>query len=127
QETCRDGGRWHPAAVQGRKPPVNAIRIALLAGLLGAVALIATACGRDIGDDCQTSVDCDPNGNRACDLSQPGGYCTVQGCNETSCPSSASCIRFFPAQYLSQMCNVACNPTCTPCAPGDPSCPCPDC
>jgi hypothetical protein len=76
------------------------------AGLLAALA--APACHRDIGDDCQTSVDCDPNGTRACDLSQPGGYCTIIGCDERSCPSSSACIRSFPVQYLS----TPCNPTC---------------
>ena len=34
-----------------------------------------------MGDSCQTSTDCDPNGNRVCDLSQPGGYCTILGCD----------------------------------------------
>ena len=38
------------------------------------LALCAVGCGHDIGDECQTSIDCDPNGTRSCDLSQPGGY-----------------------------------------------------
>ena len=64
-----------PAA---RTSPVKAIGPVAL----GLAMLLASACGRDIGDECQTSVDCDPNGTRACDLSQPGGYCTVLGCDE---------------------------------------------
>jgi hypothetical protein len=71
-------------------------------------ALLGGGCKRDIGDDCQTSVDCDPNGARACDLSQPGGYCTLLGCSETSCPGGSSCIRYFPEKYLSKPCLPAC-------------------
>ncbi len=74
-----------------------------------AFAAISTAgCGSQIGDSCQTSTDCDPNGNRICDLSQPGGYCTVMGCDETTCPSEATCVRSFPVQFLSKPCNPFC-------------------
>jgi len=67
--------------------------------LLSAFALLlllAPACGSDIGDSCGTNVDCAQDGTRDCDLSQPGGYCTVNGCDEKSCPSEAVCIRIFP-------------------------------
>jgi len=64
--------------------------------LLALFALSAAACGKDIGDECTTNVDCEQNGNRDCDLSQPGGYCTINGCDEQSCPSEAVCIRVFP-------------------------------
>jgi hypothetical protein len=59
-------------------------------------ALILPACGKEIGDSCSTNVDCEQDGTRDCDLSQPGGYCTVNGCDEKSCPSEAVCIRIFP-------------------------------
>jgi hypothetical protein len=59
-------------------------------------ALLAPACGKEIGDSCSTNVDCIQDGTRDCDLSQPGGYCTVNGCDEKSCPSEAVCIRIFP-------------------------------
>jgi hypothetical protein len=72
------------------------------------VAVSAAACGSQIGDSCQTATDCDPNGTRICDLSQPGGYCTVLGCDETTCPSEAACIRTYPAQFLSTSCNPFC-------------------
>jgi hypothetical protein len=78
------------------------------AALLLALALGAVSCGKQIGDDCQTATDCNPNGGRICDLSQPGGYCTVLGCDETTCPSEATCIRFFPAQFLTRPCNPYC-------------------
>jgi hypothetical protein len=76
------------------------------------LALTGIACGHDIGDECKTSVDCDPNGTRSCDLSQPNGYCTVVGCDETSCPSSSACIRLFPVSLLpaSAAPMVACDP-----------------
>jgi hypothetical protein len=94
------------------KRPVNAPR-ALVPGLALALALLGGACGHDIGDSCKTSVDCDPNGTRACDLSQPEGYCTIAGCDETSCPSSSICIRVFPTDLLPTptpmtMCDTAC-------------------
>jgi hypothetical protein len=73
-----------------------------------ALVLSGAACGRKIGDNCQTAADCNPNGGRICDLSQPGGYCTILGCNETSCPSEATCIRYFPVEYLSKPCNPFC-------------------
>ena len=80
------------------------------AGLLLALALAlgGAACGKQIGDDCQTASDCNPNGGRICDLSQPGGYCTILSCDETTCPSEATCIRFFPAQFLTKPCNPYC-------------------
>lgn len=62
------------------------------------------ACGRSIGDDCETNVQCNPQGARQCDLSQPGGYCTVEGCDLNSCPDDAVCVRFFPQQALVMMC-----------------------
>jgi hypothetical protein len=60
------------------------------------LALLAPACGKEIGDPCTTNVDCAEDGTRDCDLSQPGGYCTINGCDERSCPSEAVCIRIFP-------------------------------
>jgi len=60
------------------------------------LALLAPACGKEIGDECSTNVDCAQDGTRDCDQSQPGGYCTVNGCDEKSCPSEAVCIRIFP-------------------------------
>jgi hypothetical protein len=79
--------------------------LALMAGAL------AAGCGHQIGDECTTAADCNPNGTRSCDRSQPGGYCTIQGCDETSCPSEAVCIRYFPAQFLTEPCNPAAMPS----------------
>jgi hypothetical protein len=85
--------------------PNRAVTMMVLA-LTSALAL--ASCGKKIGDACQTAADCDPNGARICDLSQPGGYCTILGCDETTCPSEAACIRFFPVQYLTKPCNPYC-------------------
>ncbi len=93
-------------AAIGVQPPAVKPSLALFALLVVAVSSGA-ACKRQIGDDCKTASDCDPSGSRACDLSQPGGYCTIQGCNETTCPSEATCIRYFPAQFLTKPCNPA--------------------
>jgi hypothetical protein len=78
--------------------------------VLASFALFAPACGHDIGDSCSTNVDCAQDGTRDCDLSQPGGYCTVAGCDEKSCPGEAVCIRIFP--FLSP--GTSCSPE-TPC------------
>jgi hypothetical protein len=84
--------------------------------VVASVALLSSACGHDIGDSCKTAADCDPNGTRTCDLSQPGGYCTMAGCDEKSCPSGSVCIRYFPENLVEQtlvgqptkICNVEC-------------------
>jgi len=70
---------------------------------LGVLATLA-ACGRSIGDACLISTDCSATGDRSCDLSQPGGYCTVEGCDDHSCPSDSVCVRFFPIDFLTEAC-----------------------
>jgi len=98
------------------KQPVKRTRcvVVLLAVLLPVV--VAGACSHEIGDQCTTSVDCDPNGTRSCDLSQPNGYCTIAGCDQGSCPSSSACIRTFPTEFLEtppkgKDCDPACGGT----------------
>jgi hypothetical protein len=105
----------------------------VLATVIGAL-LVGGACSKQIGDECSTGADCDPNGHRVCDLSQPGGYCTILGCDEKSCPSEATCVRFFPSQFLTTPCNPLCEDQA--CAPEgvdggsadagstNPACPC---
>lgn len=70
-------------------------------------ALGAAACAKQVGDSCKTNIDCNIEGSRPCDISQPGGYCTVEGCNLNSCPDEAMCVRFFPSKYLTQPCDPA--------------------
>jgi hypothetical protein len=80
-------------------------RVVLMLVIVATAATVVSGCARKIGDECTTAADCNPNGTRACDSSQPGGYCTVQGCDQTSCPDEAACIRYFPAQYLTKPCD----------------------
>jgi hypothetical protein len=86
--------------------------------LLFVVVAAGAGCRREIGDECTTAADCNPNGSRSCDATQPGGYCTIQGCDETSCPEEAVCMRYFPAQFLTKPCDplAAENGTDTGCA-----------
>jgi hypothetical protein len=63
--------------------------------LLVAAAVSVVGCGHNVGDDCHTNVDCSPAGDRFCDTSAPGGYCTVDGCDVNTCPDEAVCIRFL--------------------------------
>lgn len=71
---------------------------------LAMTCLLASACGKEIGDECTTNVDCSNDGMRDCDLSQPGGYCTINGCDEKSCPGEAVCIRIFPYEAPGASC-----------------------
>ncbi len=54
-----------------------------------------SACTPDIGDDCVLSTDCSSRGDRLCDTSQPGGYCTQASCGPNSCPEEGSCVEFY--------------------------------
>jgi hypothetical protein len=72
--------------------------------LLLALAVLTASCGKDIGDPCTTNVDCAQDGSRDCDQSQPGGYCTINGCDELSCPSGSACIRIFPYEAPGASC-----------------------
>ena len=101
--------RWPVARVA---PVALFARLGRAAVLVTGVVLIALAgvgCGHNIGDGCSINTDCSPNNDRTCDLSQPGGYCTIEGCDQSSCPSDSACVRFFPEKFLSQPCDPACN------------------
>jgi hypothetical protein len=78
------------------------------ASLVVAAVLLCASCTKKIGDDCKTSIDCSQESDRLCDISQPGGYCTVEGCDERSCPDGAICIRFFPRLFLTKKCSDGC-------------------
>ena len=69
------------------------------------VALLATACSKEIGDECAISSDCDPNGERFCDRSNGDGYCTIQGCGAETCPDEAVCVRFFNGAFVNRPCD----------------------
>jgi hypothetical protein len=62
--------------------------------LLAALAL-AAGCKPKIGDDCKISTDCSAAGDRLCDITAPGGYCTVYNCEPNTCPVDESlCVEF---------------------------------
>jgi hypothetical protein len=66
--------------------------------LLGFAALaFAAGCTPRIGDKCTVSTDCSATGDRLCDITEPGGYCTVFNCEPDGCPDEAACINFGTA------------------------------
>ena len=73
--------------------------VMVLALLLGTVGL---ACAPKIGDSCSSSTDCSQNGDRLCDTTQPGGYCTVFNCEPDTCPTEGQCVAFD--QHLDPNC-----------------------
>ena len=74
------------------------------------LAFATGACGKEIGDSCTISTDCDPNGNRLCDPPQSSkdGYCTIQGCDYSTCPDEAVCVQFFTGSF-SKPCDPVCD------------------
>jgi len=78
-------------------PPSCLTRGFALRLVLG-LALGLAGCRPEVGDKCQTSVDCSQLGDRLCDISQPDGYCTIFNCEPkdsngaTKCPDEAVCI-----------------------------------
>ena len=73
--------------------------------------LISTGCAPKIGDSCGNSGDCSATGDRQCDVAQPGGYCTVQGCDPDTCPGSTLCVewRFNPGRTAETWCMKPCS------------------
>jgi hypothetical protein len=82
--------------------------------ILLAVLAVVGACGKEIGDACVQGVDCDPNGERLCDPASIGGYCTIQGCDVSTCPGESVCVKFFTGAFS--------NRTCDHTNPDDPAC-----
>ncbi len=85
------------------------IRAALLSLVVGVAAL--TGCAPAIGDSCQVSTDCSFNGDRLCDPSYPGGYCTTFGCDRDTCADDAVCVefRFATPRLAESNCMAACD------------------
>jgi hypothetical protein len=60
-----------------------------------ALLILLAGCQPDIGDSCSVDTECSATGERVCDTTQPGGYCTIFGCDPTNCPADESiCIAF---------------------------------
>jgi hypothetical protein len=64
--------------------------------VLAVGAAVGLACSPQIGKKCSISTDCSQLGDRLCDTTQPGGYCTVFNCEPDSCPN-AICVAFDPS------------------------------
>jgi hypothetical protein len=84
--------------------------------LLALCGLTLGACGKEIGDACVLSSDCSPNGDRVClcsycsgsiDQTADQGYCTVLGCDHSSCPEESACVRFFTGDFDNRVCDPA--------------------
>jgi hypothetical protein len=79
---------------------------------LAAVALLGIAgCKPQIGDSCTLSTDCSVTGDRLCDTSMPGGYCTIFGCEVGGCPGDAVCVEFHPYadRFARRFCLAPCD------------------
>lgn len=61
------------------------------------------ACGHGIGDGCESALICSASATRLCDLTQPGGYCTLSGCQEGSCPSESVCVTFWQSSVRGEI------------------------
>jgi len=70
-------------------------RLARLAvGFAAVTGALALGCTPKIGDDCTVSTNCSTTGDRLCDVTQPGGYCTAFNCEPGSCPEDSVCVNF---------------------------------
>jgi hypothetical protein len=81
------------------KLPTGMAFFRLSTGLFWRLLLLAlplSACAPKLGDGCERTAECSVNGDRTCDRSQPGGYCTIPDCEANSCPDDGACVRFQP-------------------------------
>jgi hypothetical protein len=79
------------------------MRSVVLAVIAFGLAL-TVGCGKEIGDSCVVSSDCSPNGDRLCIDPGTEGYCTVAGCDYSTCPEESACIRFFTGSFANRDC-----------------------
>jgi hypothetical protein len=59
-----------------------------------------SGCKPKIGDECSVSTDCSSTGDRLCDTTQVGGYCTIFNCEPGTCPEEAVCVAFNTSKSL---------------------------
>lgn len=82
----------------------GSVHLIALGALLGALAV---GCTPKIGDKCTISTDCSATGGRLCDITEPGGYCTVFNCEPDGCPDNAGCINFGAELSLVNGCTAS--------------------
>lgn len=71
------------------------MRMRIFQGCFGFLLTALAACSPNIGDECASSIDCSQQGDRLCDVNQPGGYCTVFNCEPDTCPEDDGvCVAF---------------------------------
>src|SRR5262249_21358700 len=46
-----------------------------------------------------------PNADRICLDAERDGYCTIQGCDVSTCPQEAVCVRFFTGSFSNHVCD----------------------
>jgi hypothetical protein len=80
--------------------------LVLQLALVFAAVLAFAGCGDEIGDSCSLSSDCSADGDRTCDTSSTGGYCTIQGCKFDDCPEEATCVRFYSGTFANKSCQI---------------------
>jgi len=67
--------------------------------------LLPSACSPLVGDACTASADC--GRTMFCERSLPGGYCTLESCDNRTCPDDGVCIRFTEdISWCMQPCEV---------------------
>jgi len=70
------------------------------------LALTVPACSPLVGDACDVSSDC--GRSMFCERSFPGGYCTLENCDNKNCPADGVCIRFDEdVSWCMQPCDVS--------------------
>jgi hypothetical protein len=79
-------------------------------GFVAFVAASGAGCTPQIGDSCTLSTDCSTRGDRLCDTSMPGGYCTIFGCEANQCPGDSVCVEFHPdsPRFARRFCVAPC-------------------
>lgn len=85
----------------------------LLLSLALAASTLAIGCAPAIGDECETALDCSSQGSRICDRTQPNGYCTIEGCENGTCPEGSVCVKFRPLieRVATSYCMAGCDNT----------------
>lgn len=88
------------SSVYARAPMRRAVALVCLRAFGAALmlTLLSAGCAPKIGRNCGNSLDCSLQGSRICDRTQPGGYCTIMGCEVGTCPDEAVCVKFRPSE-----------------------------
>jgi hypothetical protein len=73
-----------------------------------ALTLSLAACGLQIGDECDDSLDCAIDGTRYCDQTMPGGYCLIPNCRPDDCPEESVCVRYDEGLRARTFCMGTC-------------------